>query len=83
MSIRTDVTLADLFRAMPARACLHTLAPLLVAAAQLTNGYLHGGSLLYPALFGAVMVVFSALVTRYHMLELRTARLERTWLADE
>lgn len=83
MSIRTDVTLMELFRASPTRTVLYSLGPLLITAAQLTNSYVNDLSLLYPAIFGAVMVTFSIMITRYHMLELHTVRLEKSWLANE
>ena len=83
MSASTDITLMELFRASPTRSFLYTLGPLLIAAAQLANSYVNDLALLYPAAFGAVMIVFSILITRYHMLELHTVRLEKTWLANE
>lgn len=83
MSTSTDIDLMELFRTSPTRSFLYTLGPLLIAAAQLANSYFNDLSLLYPAAFGAVMVAFSVLITRYHMLELRTIRLEKTWLTNE
>lgn len=61
---------SDLFalaRAEPGRVFTYSLLPLLVAAAQLFNGFYHGVSLLYPALFALSLVAFAVIATQYHV----------------
>lgn len=82
MSTSMNVTLAELFHTMPVRSALHTIGPLVIAVAQLVNSYVHELSLLYPALFGLVMIAFSVMITRYNMVELRTTTLEQTWITN-
>lgn len=75
MSTRRDVTFGKMARTFPMRTGLFTFGPVLFALVQLVNAYLHGASLLYAALFAALMVAFSVLVTRYHLVSFRLRRL--------
>lgn len=74
---------SDLFalaRAEPGRVIAYSLLPLLVAAAQLFNGFYHGVSLLYPALFALSLVAFAVVATQYHV---ASYRVTEAWATTE
>lgn len=65
-------------RAFPVRTALFTAGPLLVGLAQLLNAYVHGTGLIGAATVTGLLLVYSLLVTRYHLATFRTRRLEGT-----
>lgn len=74
MAARTQSSFAHMCRAFPVRTGLFTLGPLAVAAAQLVNASVNGGSLPVVVAVAAVTCVFSLLVTRYHLAAFRRLR---------
>lgn len=54
-------------RARPLRTAVFTLGPLAIGLAQLINASVHGTGFPAFAAIAALMVVFSVVVTRYHL----------------
>jgi hypothetical protein len=72
---------SDLFtlaRADPGRVITYSFLPLLVAGAQLFNGFYHDVSLLYPGAFAMSLVAFAVLATQYHVAAHRVTEARRT-----
>lgn len=74
MAVRDQPSFAHMCRAFPVRTGLFTLGPLAVAAAQLVNASVNGGSLLAVVAVAAVTCAFSLLVTRFHLAAFRRRR---------
>lgn len=64
-------------RTHPVRTCLFSAAPILFGLAQLFNSYLNGGSILFATSFLAVMAMFAAMATRYHLVSFRVTELNK------
>lgn len=60
----------------PARGLLLSVAPLALAAGQLTNSYVNDLSPAVAVAFAAGMVAFAVAATRHHAAQRRLARLE-------
>ena len=56
---------------------MFTVGPVLLGLLQFFNSYLHDGSLLFAATFLGVMALFSAMVTRYHLVTFRVSELTK------
>jgi len=72
--IQTDVS--TLARAHPGRALLYSVAPVVVAVAQVLNAFVHGVSVLIPSLFALSLVAFAVIATQYHVAAMRV---EEAW----
>lgn len=70
-----EVSLEAMARQFPVQTGVYTVGPLLVGAVQIANSYVHGVSLLYAGLFTALLLVYSALMTRYQLASWRVSRL--------
>lgn len=70
-------------REYPVRTCIYSFGLPLFGLAQLVNGYVHGGSLLYISLFCVTALVCSVLLTRYQIATFRRKRLTRRWARDQ
>lgn len=78
----TDVT--DDYRAFvrmasefPLRTAIFTFGLPVFALLQLVNGFVHDGSILYIGGFSVLAVVFSVMLTRYHVAIYRRKKLTR------
>ncbi|WP_138796972.1 hypothetical protein [Halostella sp. PRR32] len=69
-----------LARADPGRTITYSVVPVLVAVAQLLNGFYHHVSLVYPALFALSLVAFAVLATQYHI---ASHRVTQAWSTTE
>lgn len=78
MATRDHSSFARMARAFPVRTGLFTLGPLIVGFAQLLNAAVHGTAVVPVAAVTVVMIVFSVLVTGYHLAKFR----RRTLLGD-
>ena len=72
----TASDLSALVRAEPGRVIVCSVAPVLVAAAQLANAMYHDVSVVYLGLFALTLVAFAVLATQYH---LATFRVDEAW----
>lgn len=70
------VLLRDLFVAHPVRSVVLSVGPLVLAAAQSVNAYVHGVTAPTIALFVLCMVAFAVLATRLSLAAFRTETLE-------
>lgn len=61
----------------PVRTGIYTFGLPVFALLQLINGFVHGGSLVFIALFGALVVAFSAILTQYHVAAYRRKKITR------
>lgn len=68
--------LRDLFVAYPVRSLALSVGPLILAAAQSVNAYVHGVTAPTIALFVLCMVAFAVLATRLSLATFRTETLE-------
>ena len=75
MATRSDPSFLRMCRAFPMRTALFTLGPFVVAVTQVLNAFVHGGKLWLVAIVAAATVVFSVLVTNYHLAKFRRRRL--------
>lgn len=64
-------------REFPVRTGIFTFGLPVFALLQLVNGFVHGGSVLYIGVFAALAVVFSVMLTRYHVAIYRRKKLTR------
>ena len=71
-----DVSFRRMLRERPVQTSLFSFGPLVLAAAQLLNGFYFGNTLVYHVLFGIVMVAFAVIVTRHHLVRFRVRQLE-------
>lgn len=71
-------SLAKLFRRAPIRTALLSAVPVLLAVIQVLNGYYFDAPLAVVAAFGAVMIGFAVVVTRYHISAMRRDRIVST-----
>ena len=69
----TASDLSALARAEPGRVIVCSVAPVLVAVAQIANALYHDVSVVYPGLFALALVAFAALATQYHLATFRVA----------
>lgn len=77
MAVKEDVTLRDLFRAVPVRSTVLVVVPVLLAVVQLANSYVNELSPLVAGAFALVMVSYATVLTRYHLAQFRRRQLER------
>lgn len=76
MATRDEASFRRMCRTFPIRTGVFTVGPLAFALAQVLNAAVHGVPVWPVALVAAVMCVFSALVTDYHLARFRRRRLE-------
>lgn len=62
----------------PVRTLVYTCSLPVFGLLQLINGIVHGGSVGYIALFAAVLVVFSVMLTQYHVAIYRRKKLTQS-----
>lgn len=80
MADATETTFADMASAFPVRTGLYTLGPLLFAVAQLANTYLHGGPVLFTAVFAVAILAFAVQLNRYYLAAYRRTTLVEEWI---
>ncbi|WP_233274809.1 hypothetical protein [Haladaptatus cibarius] len=78
MTDKATVSFRELCRELPVQTGLFSFGPVAIGFAQLWNGFAHGTTVSFHALFAVVMVAFAVLVTRYHLATYRLDKLERT-----
>ena len=61
----------------PVRTVIYTFGLPAFGLLQLINGLVHDGSVVYIGLFAALLVVFSVMLTRYHVAIYRRKKLNR------
>ena len=76
MSVRSSPSLAELFRAEPAKSFLLSVGPLVLAVGQFANSLVNGLSPLIAVGFAAVMIAFAVVATRHHAAEYRLRQLQ-------
>jgi hypothetical protein len=64
-------------RTHPVRTALFSVGPLVFGLFQFFNSFLNDGSILFALGFCVVMGIFSALVTRYHLVTFRLTQLTK------
>ncbi|MFC4550536.1 MULTISPECIES: hypothetical protein [Halorussus] len=57
----------EMAREFPVRTGVYTFSLPVFALLQFLNGFVHEGPLAYIGLFGVLVVVFSVMLTRYHV----------------
>ena len=67
MASRGKPSVVQMARSRPVRTGLFSLGPPAVGGAQLLNTVFHGGSVPLVSSMATLMVLFSVLVTRYHL----------------
>ena len=77
MAVKDKVTFWEMFRELPVRTTVASFVPVILGAAQLVNGYLHGIPTTHTAGFAAVMIVAAVLVTQYHLVTFHRMKLQR------
>lgn len=77
MAIRNRASFVRMCRTFPLRTALFTLGPVAIGIAQIWNAALHDSNLWGVTAVAAVMVVFSVLVTNYHLASFRRQTLTR------
>jgi predicted membrane chloride channel (bestrophin family) len=75
-------TFLRMSREFPVRTAIFTFGLPVFAALQFVNGVVHGGALVYIALFGVLAVVWSIFLTRYHTAAYRRQQLARQLTQD-
>lgn len=75
--------LRDLFVAYPVRSVVLSVGPLVLAAAQGVNAFVHGVSLPAIGLFVLCMIAFAVLATRLSLATFRTETLEATMFDEQ
>lgn len=90
-SLKTDVDSIDnrsadeteaffeMAREFPARTAIFTFGLPAFAVLQFVNGVVHDGSLLSIGAFGAVVVAYSVVLTRWHVAAYRRKKLSDRW----
>ncbi|MFC7143021.1 hypothetical protein ACFQMA_25310 [Halosimplex aquaticum] len=71
MATRDRPSFEEMCRAFPIRTGLFTFGPLAVGAAQSLNAVAHGTNLWLVAIIAIATVVYSVLVTNYHLASFR------------
>lgn len=61
----------------PVRTVIYTFGLPVFGLLQLINGLVHDGSVVYIGLFAALLVVFSVMLTQYHVAIYRRKKLNR------
>lgn len=77
MGETSGTTFWEMASESPGRTAVATVVPVLVGAAQLVNGYLHGVALTHAGLFAVVMGAAAVLATQYNLVAFRRAKLQR------
>ncbi len=77
MATKDGVAVADMFRSRPVQSAMVSVVPLLLAVAQLANGFFNDMPLLVSISFAAVMVPFAVLLTQYQYAQFRRQYVER------
>lgn len=77
-----DVSFWEMYSELPVRTTLVSVGPVVLAVAQLANGYANGVPVTHTGAFAAVVTVAAVLVTRYHLVEFRRLKLQRDIFGD-
>ena len=77
MARRERDYLGRMVRTHPVRTGLFTVGPVIFGLFQFLNTYLNDGSVLFALGFCVVMGIFSAMVTRYHLVTFRLTQLSK------
>lgn len=77
MATRDDTAFSDMFRSNPVQSAMVSLVPLLLALAQLANGYFNDMSIFVSISFAIVVVLFAVLLTQHQYARFRRQYAER------
>jgi len=77
MARRERDYLGRMVRTHPVRTILFTVGPIVFGLLQFFNSFLNDGSILFALAFCVAMGVFSAMVTRYHLVTFRLSQLTK------
>ena len=77
MATTDDTTFYDMFRANPVQSALVSTGPVLLAVAQLANGYFTEMSIFVSIAFAVVVVLFAGLLTQHQYAQFRRQYVER------
>lgn len=77
MATKDDVTFSDMLRSNPIQSAMVSIVPLLLAVAQLANGYFTTMSVFVSMSFAVVVVSFAVLLTQYQYARFRRRHIER------
>lgn len=77
MARRERDYLGRMVRTHPVRTGLFTVGPIIFGLLQFFNSFLNDGSILFALAFCVAMGVFSAMVTRYHLVTFRLTQLTK------
>lgn len=77
MAVTDDVSFWEMYRELPVRTTLASVGPVVLALAQLLNGYVHGVSVTKTGVFALVMIAAAVLVTKYHLVTFHRSKLQR------
>ncbi|MCU4801634.1 hypothetical protein OB920_14745 [Halobacteria archaeon HArc-gm2] len=75
MARRERDYLGRMVRTHPVRTVLFTVGPIVFGLLQFFNSFLNDGSILFALAFCVAMGIFSAMVTRYHLVTFRLSQL--------
>lgn len=76
-----DVTVAEMVRERPTRSAITVVGPLLFVGGQFLNSYYHDVSLVYPAVFAALLIVMVVLTIQQQFAAFRSDQLRTTHTA--
>lgn len=79
MARRDKDYLGKMARTHPIRTGLFSAGPIVFGLLQFFNSYLNDGSPLFALVFCAVMAMFAAMVTRYHLVTFRVNQLNKNF----
>lgn len=82
MAVTDNVSFWEMYSELPVRTTLASVGPVVLALAQLLNGYVHGVPVTHTGAFAVVMVIAAVLVTQYHLVEFRRSKLQRDLFGD-
>ena len=77
MATRDGNYLGRMARTHPIRTGLFTAGPIVFGLLQFFNTFLNDGSVVFALAFCVAMGVFSAMVTRYHLVTFRLSQLTK------
>lgn len=83
MAVADEISFWEMYRELPIRTTLASVAPVVLGFAQLLNGYVHGVSMTKTGLFALAMGIAAVLVTQYQLVSFRRARLQRELFGND
>lgn len=83
MGATSGTTFWEMAREAPGRTAVAAVVPVLVGAAQLVNGYLHGVPLTHVGPFAVLMGAAAVLATQYNLVAFRREKLQQGVFGDE